>query len=221
MPCACCWIVGNHNHFRERWWHSNFLEWKRFAQWRLSLLGWDFEMELWRTVVVQGEKHRRSLAIRREDTGHVSKLWVKTLFISENFHCFFRSFICIVSSYNILRSQDVVFGHFGKTGVYAGRPRRWTINNYSLKLKLKEQFVKFPSEIMPCACCWSVGNHNHFKESAALKFSWMETFCSMEVELTWMELWNGGWKDSCCSRRETAKLGEQDRRHWTCEQIVC
>ena len=39
-----------------------------------------------RTVVVQGEKHQRSLAIRREHTGHVSKLCVKTLFISENFH---------------------------------------------------------------------------------------------------------------------------------------
>ena len=39
-----------------------------------------------RTVVVQGEKHQRSLAIGREDTGHVSKLCVKTLFISKNFH---------------------------------------------------------------------------------------------------------------------------------------
>ena len=39
----------------------------------------------------------------------------------------------------------------------------------------------------------------------------------MEVELTWMELWNGGWKDSCCSRREaSAKLGDQDRTTWTC-----
>ena len=41
-----------------------------------------------------------------------------------------------------------------------------------LKWKLKEQFVKFLSEIMPCACCWSVGNHNHLKrEIAAFKFS--------------------------------------------------
>ena len=37
-------------------------------------------MEDGRIVVVQGE--RRSLAIRTEDTGHVSKLCVKTLFIS-------------------------------------------------------------------------------------------------------------------------------------------
>ena len=31
------------------------------------------------------------------------------------------------------------------------------------------------------------------------------------------------WKDSCCSRREaSAKLDDdQERRHWTCEQIVC
>ena len=28
----------------------------------------------------------------------------------------------------------------------------------------------------------------------------------MEVELTWMELLNGGWKDSCCSRRETSHI---------------
>ena len=42
-------------------------------------------MEGGRTVVVQGERHQRNLAIRREDTGHVSKLCVKTLFFSENF----------------------------------------------------------------------------------------------------------------------------------------
>ena len=36
-----------------------------------------------RTVVVQGENHQRSLAIRADDTGHVS---VKTLFVSENFN---------------------------------------------------------------------------------------------------------------------------------------
>ena len=39
-----------------------------------------------RPDVVQGEKHQRSLEISREDTGPVSKLCVKTLFISENFH---------------------------------------------------------------------------------------------------------------------------------------
>ena len=45
-------------------------------------------MEGGRTVVVQGERHQRSLAIRTEDTGHVSKLCVKTCvkFISENYH---------------------------------------------------------------------------------------------------------------------------------------
>ena len=35
---------------------------------------------------VQGERHQRRLAIRREETGHVSKLFVETLFISENFY---------------------------------------------------------------------------------------------------------------------------------------
>ena len=77
-------------------------------------------MEGGRTVVVQEERHQRSLAIRTEDTGHVSKLCVKTFFISENFHSQFRSFLCIVWNCNILHSQDVVLGHFGKTGVYAG-----------------------------------------------------------------------------------------------------
>ena len=33
-------------------------------------------------AVVQGKRHQRSLAIRTEDTGHVSKLCAKTLFIS-------------------------------------------------------------------------------------------------------------------------------------------
>ena len=41
---------------------------------------------LGRTVVVQGERHQWRLAIRTEDTQHVSKLSVKTLFIFENFH---------------------------------------------------------------------------------------------------------------------------------------
>ena len=39
-----------------------------------------------RTAVVQGKRHQRSLAIRTEDTGHVRKLCVKTLFGSENYH---------------------------------------------------------------------------------------------------------------------------------------
>ena len=65
-------------------------------------------------VVVQGERHQRSLAIRVEDTGHVRKLCVKTLCISGNYHSQFCSFLCIVRNYNILHSQDV-----GKTGVYA------------------------------------------------------------------------------------------------------
>ena len=36
-------------------------------------------MEGGRTVVVQGERHQRSLMIRAEDTGHVSKLCVKNI----------------------------------------------------------------------------------------------------------------------------------------------
>ena len=43
-------------------------------------------MEGGRTAVVQGKMHQRNLAIRTEDIGHVSKLCVKTLFGSENYH---------------------------------------------------------------------------------------------------------------------------------------
>ena len=79
IPCACCWSVGNNNHFQERKRHSNVFEWRRF--------GWDFEMEPWKdSSVAPGEKHQQNLAIRREDIGHVSKLCVKTLFFSGNFH---------------------------------------------------------------------------------------------------------------------------------------
>ena len=69
------------------------------------------------TVIAQGERNQWRLAIRTEDTGHVGKLCVKTLFISENFHSKFRSFLCIVRNFY---SQDVVHGQFDKTGVYAG-----------------------------------------------------------------------------------------------------
>ena len=42
-------------------------------------------MELKRTVAPR-EKHQQNLAIRTEDTGRMSKLCVKTLFFSGNFH---------------------------------------------------------------------------------------------------------------------------------------
>ena len=45
----------------------------------------------------------------------------------------------------------------------------------------------FPPGMMPCACCWSAVS----REKATLRLFWMETFCSMEDELTWMGLWNG------------------------------
>ena len=57
-----------------------------------------------------------------------------------------------------------------------------------LKLKLKERFVKFPPEIMPCACC---SKSLPYLEIATLKFSKMDTFSSVEVELTWIGLSNG------------------------------
>ena len=55
-------------------------------------------------------------AVRAEDTGHESKLCVKTLFTSENSHSLFRSFLCIVRICILVHLQDVFLGHFGKTG---------------------------------------------------------------------------------------------------------
>ena len=43
-------------------------------------------------------------AVRAEDTGHMSKLCVETLFTSKNFHSSFRSFLCIVGTCIILHS---------------------------------------------------------------------------------------------------------------------
>ena len=90
--CACCWSVGNHNHFRERKWHSSFLEWRRFGQWKLSWLGWDFEYG-----TVEGQ-------LLFKETG-ISEAWrgagEKTLDMWANFvlkHClslkiFIRNFV--------------------------------------------------------------------------------------------------------------------------------
>ena len=74
-----------------------------------------------RTVVVQGEKHQRSLAIRTEDTGHVSKncvlkhcLSLKT--VIPNFVAFFVS-LAVVISWVRKMSFSVTSA---KRGVYAG-----------------------------------------------------------------------------------------------------
>ena len=39
----------------------------------------------------------------------------------------------------------------------------------NLKLKWKEQFVKFPPEIVSYVCYWSVGNHNHFNRDSDIQ----------------------------------------------------
>ena len=58
-------------------------------------------MEGGRTVVVQGERHQRSLAIRTEDTGHARKLCVKHCLslktIIPNFVAFFVSLGIVIS----------------------------------------------------------------------------------------------------------------------------
>ena len=105
MPCACCWSVGNHSHFNRESDIQFFLNGDVLLK-AGSLVDLDGTLK-WsrgRTVVVQGERHQRRLAIRTEDTGQLSKLCVKTLFISEYFHSLFRSFLCIVRNCNILHS---------------------------------------------------------------------------------------------------------------------
>ena len=45
MPCTCCWKSQS---FLEIATTFKFLEWRRFSQWKLNWLGWDFEMEPWK-----------------------------------------------------------------------------------------------------------------------------------------------------------------------------
>ena len=48
---------------------------------------WDYEMEPWKDSCFSRREASAELGnLRTEDTGHVSKLDVKTLFIFENFH---------------------------------------------------------------------------------------------------------------------------------------
>ena len=85
MQCACCWSVGNHNHFKDSG-IQIFLNGDVLLNGSLVDLDGTLKWSRGRTVVVQGERHQRRLAIRTEDTGHVSKLCAETMFISENFH---------------------------------------------------------------------------------------------------------------------------------------
>ena len=76
-----CDVSGNHAMcLLLEWWQlqpflreiatSNFLEWRRFAQWKLIWLGWDFEVEPWKdsccsmreaSVVVGDQDGRHSI----------------------------------------------------------------------------------------------------------------------------------------------------------------
>ena len=76
-----------------------------------------------RTFVASGEKYQQNLAIRTEDTGHVSKFnfVLKHCFSLETFILkFIRSFLCTVRNCNILHLQDVVSRFLWQNGVYAG-----------------------------------------------------------------------------------------------------
>ena len=82
----------------------------------------------------------------------------------------------------------------------------------NLKLKLKEQVMKFCPEIMPCACYW---RSQSFLGMA--KFFWIKDVSfNGGWALPWMRLWNGAVKDNCCSRsEESEELGHQDwERLW-------
>ena len=93
MPCACCWNWQITIIFRDRlrWRHTNFLEWKRFAQWKLSWLDGTLKWSCEKAVVVQGLKERgisrawRSgsrKAVRAEDTDKWANCMLK--------HCLLR-----------------------------------------------------------------------------------------------------------------------------------
>ena len=47
MPCACCWRCRKSQSliFKRENDTQTVFEWRRFVQWKISWLGWDFEME--------------------------------------------------------------------------------------------------------------------------------------------------------------------------------
>ena len=68
-----------------------------------------------------------------------------------------------------------------------------TVSVYLKQNWLKEQNFCDVSSENHAMCllleCWKL--QPFLRGIVTIKFSWMETFCSMEVELTWMGLWNG------------------------------
>ena len=74
-------------------------------------------MEPWKDSCCSrtGEKHQQNLAIRTEDTGHVSKLCVKTLFFSENFIPKFVAFFVPLGIVIFFIRKMSFLGSFGKT----------------------------------------------------------------------------------------------------------
>ena len=72
--------------------------------------------------------------MRAEDTGHVSKLCIKTLFSSENFRSYFRSFLCIVRNCIIfafvrmkLSSATSAKGSLRRPSFHYLPPGRWIL----------------------------------------------------------------------------------------------
>ena len=98
IACACCWSVGNHNNFRERYSDIQiFLNGDSLLNGsRVDLHGWDsLKWSCGRTVVVQGEKHQRSLVIRRENCVLKHCLSLKTFI--PNFLAFFILLAVVLS----------------------------------------------------------------------------------------------------------------------------
>ena len=93
-----------------------------------------------------------------------------------------------------------------------------------LKQKLKNQFVMFLQKSCQVKCllleCWK--SQPFLRERATIKLSWDVLLNGSWVDWLGWDFEMEPWKDSCCSRREaSAEVGDQDRKHSICEQIVC
>ena len=66
-----------------------------------------------------------------------------------------------------------------------------SVKAVAIYLKLKDICIVSSGNHAMCLPleCWK--SQSFLVEIATFKYTWMETFCSMEVELTWMGLWNG------------------------------
>ena len=65
---------------------------------------------------------------------------------------------------------------------------------WSSSVKVVSVYLRFPEIGRNHAMCLQLEcwkSQTFLRDMATIKFSWMKTFCSTEVKLTWMGLWNG------------------------------